>query len=101
LQRSSTASPAGNAAEANNNPAISASQIPDLEWIINASPLKHLAKSGATRGASEGRIGFCDGRPRKAQGKQFLLEPGADCAELARAAIESLHRAGLMLFQIL
>ena len=92
FRRSSTASPAGNAAEANSNQPISASQIPDLQWIMNAPRLKHLAKSGATGCVSEGLIAFRDVSPSTAQGKQFLLEPGADCAELTPRAIESLHR---------
>jgi hypothetical protein len=63
--------------------------------------LKHLVKSCLPGYAAEGRRTFCHARCRKAEGKQFLLKPGADGAELTRGAIESLHGVGLMLFQIL
>jgi len=58
-------------------------------------------KLGATGCSAEGRIALRDASPRKAQGKQLLLEPAVDCAESARGAIKSLRRTGLMLSQIL
>jgi hypothetical protein len=62
--------------------------------------LKYLVKSGTTGCTSEGRTAFRDAGFRRAEGKRFLLEAGTDCAELTRGAIESLDRAGLMLFHI-
>jgi len=45
----------------------------------------------ATSCASEGRFAFHNAKPRKAQGKQFLLEPAINPAELMRGATESLN----------